>query len=126
MSLAIKKKRIKEQKGTTKSQIINIIEISPLFSIITLNYKHLLIIEKAREFQKNIYFYFIDYAKVFVWITTNYGKFLKRWEYQTILPTSWEICMHIKKQHLEPDKELQTSPNWERSTSRLYIVTLLI
>ena len=88
MSLAIKKKRIKEQKGTTKSQIINIIEISPLFSIITLNYKHLLIIEKAREFQKNIYFYFIDYAKVFVWITTNYGKFLKRWEYQTILPTS--------------------------------------
>ena len=36
--------------------------------------------EKAREFQKNIYFYFIDYAKVFVWITTNYGKFFKRWK----------------------------------------------
>ena len=33
------------------------------------------IIEKAREFQKNIYFCFIDYAKVFVWITTNCGKF---------------------------------------------------
>ena len=41
------------------------------------------IIEKAREFQKNIYFCFIDYAKAFVWITTNCGKFLKRWEYQT-------------------------------------------
>ena len=41
------------------------------------------IIEKAREFQKNIYFCFIDYAKAFVWITTSYGKFLKRWEYQT-------------------------------------------
>ena len=41
------------------------------------------IIEKAREFQKNIYFCFIDYTKVFVWITTNCGKFLKRWEYQT-------------------------------------------
>ena len=42
------------------------------------------IIEKAREFQKNIYFYFIDYAKVLtVWITTNCGKFLKRWDYQT-------------------------------------------
>ena len=41
------------------------------------------IIEKAREFQKNIYFCFIDYAKAFVWITTNYGKFFKRWEYQT-------------------------------------------
>ena len=39
------------------------------------------IIEKSREFQKNICF--IDYAKVFVWITTNCGKFLKRWEYHT-------------------------------------------
>ena len=35
------------------------------------------IMEKAREFQKNIYFCFIDYAKAFVWITTNYGKFFK-------------------------------------------------
>ena len=41
------------------------------------------IIEKAREFQKNIYFCFIDYAKAFVWITRNCGKFFKRWEYQT-------------------------------------------
>ena len=40
------------------------------------------IIEKAREFQKNIYFCFIDYAKAFdVWITINCGKFWKRWEY---------------------------------------------
>ena len=41
------------------------------------------ITEITRELQKNIYFYFIDYAKDFVWITTNYGKFLKRWECQT-------------------------------------------
>ena len=41
------------------------------------------IIKKAREFQKNIYFCFIDYTKAFDWITTNCGKFLKRWEYQT-------------------------------------------
>ena len=41
------------------------------------------IIEKARELQKNIYFCFIDYAKAFVWITTNCENFLKRWEYQT-------------------------------------------
>ena len=41
------------------------------------------IIEKARKFQKNIYFCFIDYAKVFVWITINCGTFLKRWDYQT-------------------------------------------
>ena len=33
------------------------------------------IIKKAREFQKNIYFCFIDYAKAFVWITINCGKF---------------------------------------------------
>ena len=33
------------------------------------------VIEKAREFQKNIYFCFIDYAKAFVWITINCGKF---------------------------------------------------
>ena len=39
------------------------------------------VIKKAREFQKNIYFCFIDYAKA-VWITINCGKFLKRWEYQ--------------------------------------------
>ena len=38
-----------------------------------------------------------------VWITTNCGKSLKRWEYQTTLPTSWEICMQVKKQQLEPD-----------------------
>ena len=36
------------------------------------------IIKKAREFQKNIYFHFIDYARAFVWITVIYGKFLKR------------------------------------------------
>ena len=41
------------------------------------------IIEKAREFQKNIYFCNIGYAKAFVWITINCGKFWKRWEYQT-------------------------------------------
>ena len=36
------------------------------------------IIKKASEFQKNIYFCFIDYAKAFVRITTNCGKFFKR------------------------------------------------
>ena len=42
------------------------------------------IIDKAREFQKSIYFCFIDYAKALtVWITINCGKFSKRWEYQT-------------------------------------------
>ena len=43
-----------------------------------------------------------------VCITTNYGKFLKRWKYQTTWPASWEICMQVKKQWLEPDMEQQT------------------
>ena len=38
-----------------------------------------------------------------LWITTICGKFLKRWEYQTTLPASWEICVQVKKQQLEPD-----------------------
>ena len=44
-----------------------------------------------------------------MWITTNFGKFLKEWEYQIILPASWETCMQVKKQQLEPDMEQQTS-----------------
>ena len=67
------------------------------------------IIKKAREFDKNIYFCFIDYAKALtVWNTTNCGKFWKRWEYKTPCPDSWEICMQVKKQQLELDMEQQT------------------
>ena len=40
-----------------------------------------------------------------VWITTNCGKFFKRWEYQTTLPAFWEICVQVKKQQLELDME---------------------
>ena len=40
-----------------------------------------------------------------VWITTNCGKFFKRWEYQTTLPTSGKICMQVKKKQLETDME---------------------
>ena len=46
------------------------------------------LIEKVREFLRNIYFCFIDYAKAFVCITANCGKFFKREEYQTTLPAS--------------------------------------
>ena len=66
------------------------------------------IIKKPSEFQKNIYFCFIDYAKVFVWITINCGKFWKRWEYQTTWPASWETYMQVRKQQLELDMEQQT------------------
>ena len=51
------------------------------------------ITEKAREFQKNIYFCLIDYAKASKWITANCGKFWKRWEYQTPdLPLEKLVC----------------------------------
>ena len=43
-----------------------------------------------------------------VWITTNCGKFWKRWEYQTTWPVSWETCMQVRKQQLELDMEQQT------------------
>ena len=43
-----------------------------------------------------------------VWITKKCGKFLRRWEYQTTLPASWESCMQVKKQQLELDMEEKT------------------
>ena len=47
-----------------------------------------------------------------MWITTNYGKFFKRWKYQTTLPASCETCMQVKKQQLEPNNRLVQS--WEK------------
>ena len=69
------------------------------------------IIEKEKEFQeKNIYFCFIDNAKLLtMWITKICEQFLKRWEYQTTLPASWETYIHFKKQQLELDMQQQTS-----------------
>ena len=52
------------------------------------------IIEKAREFQKNIYLCSIDYSKsLTVWIVTNGGKLLNRWEDQTTLPLLRNVSM---------------------------------
>ena len=66
------------------------------------------IIEKARQFQKNICFALLTMPKpLAVCITTNCGKF-KKWEYQSTLSASWEICMQVKKQQLELDMEQQT------------------
>ena len=89
------------------------------------------IIKIARELPQNIYFCFTDYAKpLTMWITTNYGKFWKRWEYQTIWPASfffpwvgiyvpsalgsWETCMQVRKQQLELDTEQQTGSKQEK------------
>ena len=63
------------------------------------------IIEKAREFQKTFTSASLTMVKP---LTVDHNKFwnnFKEMEYQTTLPASWETCMQIKKQQLEPDME---------------------
>ena len=56
------------------------------------------IIEKAREFQENIYFCLIDYAETFDCVDHDeLWKILQEMEYQTTWPASWETCMQVKK-----------------------------
>ena len=76
------------------------------------------VIEKARNSQKTSTSALLTMLKpLTMWIKTNCGKFLKRWEYQTNLPASWEICMHINKQQLELDMEQQPGYKSGRSMS---------
>ena len=63
---------------------------------------------KKQESSRKTSICFIDYAKAFVWITINCGKFWKRWEYQTTWPASWETYMQVRKQQLKLDVEQQT------------------
>ena len=66
------------------------------------------IIEKARELQKSIYFCFIDYAKAFDCVDHNkLWKIIKEMGISD-LPASWETCMQVNKQQLEPDVEQWT------------------
>ena len=75
--------------------------------------------DKARKFQKNIYFCFIDYAKAFDCVDHNkLEKFLKRWEYQTTLPVSWETCRQAKKQQLEPCMQQLTGSGLRKEYAR--------
>ena len=67
------------------------------------------IMEKAKEFQKNIYFCFIDYAKAFDCVDHNkLWEILEEMGIPDHLPASWEICMQVRKQQLELDMEQQT------------------
>ena len=67
------------------------------------------IIEKAREFQKNIYFCFIDYAKAFDCVDHNkLWKILREMGISDHLTASLETCMQVRKQQLELDMEQQT------------------
>ena len=60
------------------------------------------IMEKAREFQKNIYFCFIDYAKAFDCVDHNkLWRILKEMGIPDHLICPWEICMQVRKQHLD-------------------------
>ena len=64
------------------------------------------IMGNAREFQKNIYFCFIDYAKAFDCVDHNkLWKILKEMGIPDHWPASWEICMQVRKQQLELDME---------------------
>ena len=67
------------------------------------------IVKKGREFQRNIYFCFIDYAKPFDCVDhSKLWKFWKKWEYQNTWPASWETYSQVRKQQLELDMEQQT------------------
>ena len=65
------------------------------------------IMEKARVFQKNIYFCFIDYAKAF-WLCGSQQTVENSERDGNIWPAPWEICMQVRKQQLELDMEQQT------------------
>ena len=83
--------------------------------------------KKQESSRKNNYFCFIDYAKAFDCVDYNkLWRILTEMEYQTTLPVSWEIHMQVKKQQLELDIEQWADSKLEKSTTRLYIVTLLI
>ena len=67
------------------------------------------IIEKAREFQKTSISALMTMPKpLTIWITINFGKFFKRWEYQATWPASWETYRQVRKQQLDLDMEQQT------------------
>ena len=84
-------------------------------------------IEKAREFQKNIYFCFIDSGKAFDCVDNRtLGKFFKRWAYQTAWPASWEICMQVKKQQIELGMEQETGSKLGKEYIKAVYCNLLI
>ena len=82
------------------------------------------IIKKAREFQKNICFCFIDYTKAFDCVDHN--NTFKRREYQIILPASWELGMQVRKQQLELDMEQQTGSKLGKKYVKAASVILLM
>ena len=65
--------------------------------------------KKQESSRKNIYFCLIDYAKAFDYVDHNkLWKILKRWEYQTTSPASWETYVQFRKQQFELNVEQHT------------------
>ena len=90
------------------------------------NSEHLLDHKKAREFQKNIYLCFINYAKAFDYVDHN-----KLWKILKEIGMPDNLTCLLRNLYAGQEATVRTwnnglVPNWERSTSRLYIVTLLI
>ena len=86
-----------------------------------INCQHPLEHGKAREFQKNIYFCFIDYAKAFTCVDHS-----KLWKILNKMEIPDHLTSLLRNLYAELDMNNQLVPDWERSMSRLYIVTLLI
>ena len=84
------------------------------------------IVEKAREFQKNIYFCFIDYAKAFDYVDHN-----TLWEILKVMGTPDHLTCLWRNQYAGQEATVRTghgTTDWFEigSTSGLYVVTLLI
>ena len=85
------------------------------------------IIKKAREFQKNIYFCFIGYTKAFDCMDHNkLWKILKDTGIPDHLTCLLRNLYVDQEATVRTNMEQQTGPNWERSTPKLYVVTLLV
>jgi len=81
-------------------------------------------IEKAREFQKNIYFCFTDYAIFFHWVEHN-----KLWKILQEMGIPDHLTCLLRNLYAGQEAKVRTgqgTTNWERNTLRLYIVTLFI
>ena len=83
------------------------------------------IIQKAREFQENIYFCFIDYAKIFDCVDHNCGKFLEIGAPETTLHVSRETYVQVKKQQLEPDMEQWSGCKLEKEYFKVLYLTYM-
>ena len=79
--------------------------------------------KKQDNSRKNICLCFIDYTKAFDCLAHKKLEYSSR---DGNLTASWEICMQLKKQQLEPDMDQWMVPNWKSNTSRLYIVTMFV